>query len=68
MPTKSPPSATMMLFVAITFSRLCKSLRGFKYCLTDSSDLKLQSEVEILLQRGEENIIIEAVRNNLDNI
>ena len=42
MPTKSPPSATMMLLLDMTFSRLYSSFSGFKCCLTDSCDLILR--------------------------
>lgn len=40
-PTKSPPSATMMLLLDMMFSRLYNSFSGFKCFLRDSCDLRL---------------------------
>ena len=61
-PTKSPPSATMMLSLDMTFSRLYNSFSGFKCCLRDSCDLRLfrktnkctQSSVKLLKTRYNE--------------
>ena len=59
-PTKSPPSATMMLSLDMTFSKLYNSFSGFKCCLRDSCDLRLfrkkQKSVHNILNNYEHKV------------